>query len=193
MIATIRGKMVYKTPTSVILDVSGVGFQVLIPLSSFNALGEVGDEVQLITHLHVREDALQLFGFITQEERWLFTLLISVSGVGPKLAQGVLSGISVGDFQLAVQREDSTALSRVPGIGKKTAERLIVELRDKMDSIGEEKRSHLGRSSAHEEAVLALCSLGYKRNKAEDVIHKLLNQDSSLSIEEVIRRALRTL
>jgi Holliday junction DNA helicase RuvA len=193
MIATLRGKLIHKAPTSVILETGGIGFQALIPVSSFNKLGEIGDEVQLLTYLHVREDALQLFGFISSEERQLFLSLISITGIGPKLAQGILSGITVGDFKSAILHQDITALTRIPGIGKKTAERLVLELRDKTASWGEGGQMPEGKPSTHEEAILALISLGYKRNSVENVIQKLFKQDSTLGIEEVIRRALREL
>jgi holliday junction DNA helicase RuvA len=193
MIATLRGKLTHKAPTSVILETGGIGFQALIPVSSFNKLGEIGDEVQLLTYLHVREDALQLFGFISAEERQLFLSLISVTGIGPKLAQGILSGITVNDFKSAIQHQDIPALTRIPGIGRKTAERLILELRDKSSTWGEGNQVTEGKPKIHDEAVLALISLGYKRNSVENVIQKLVKEDPALRIEEVIRRALREL
>jgi len=134
MIASVRGILTHKSLTSVVIHTGGIGFQILIPVSSHEALGKVGEEVSLLTYLHVREDVLQLYGFATEAERELFLSLITVSGIGPKLAQSVLSGISVKDFRLAVQQQDIAALSRVRGIGKKTAERLVVELREKIAS-----------------------------------------------------------
>lgn len=189
MIARIRGILLQKSPTSVLIETGGIGFQLQIPVSSMNALGEPGQEVQLLTVLHVREDALQLFGFATPEERELFLQLIGVSGIGPKLAQAVLSGISVDDFSTAIYEQNFTALSRIPGIGRKTAERLVVELKDKLSKPSQTSKIE-GWSSSGEEAVKALLSLGYKRTQAESVIQRL-SRDSSMPIEELIRRALR--
>ena len=191
MIARIRGILLQKSPTSVLVETGGIGFQVQIPVSSMNALGEPGQEVQLLTVLHVREDALQLFGFATRDEKELFIQLIGVSGVGPKLAQAVLSGISVDDFRSAIHQQNFSALSRIPGIGRKTAERLVVELKDKIGKAAQTGTAE-GGTSAGEEAVKALLSLGYKRTQAETVIQRL-TRESSMPIEELIRRALREL
>jgi Holliday junction DNA helicase RuvA len=191
MIDRIRGKLIRKSPTSAVIETAGVGFHLLIPVSSHEALGDIGEEVTLLTHLHVREDAMQLFGFATRAERELFLSLISVSGVGPKLAQSVLSGISVPDFHAAIQQQDIHALSRVPGIGKKTAERLVVELKDKTGKLDLDVGGKPHVASTAEEAVRAMLSLGYKRQQAESIVQKLLKQDAALSIEALIRRALR--
>lgn len=193
MIASIRGTLIQKSPTSVVIETGGVGFRLFIPVSSHEALGETGSEVTLLTHLHVRDDALHLFGFATSAERDLFLSLISVSGVGPKLAQSVLSGISVKDFQIAIRQQDIAALSRVPGIGKKTAERLVVELKDKTEKLGDDMGAMSRTASTAKEAVSALLSLGYKRQQAESTVQKLLKQDASLSIESLIRQALRAM
>lgn len=190
MIATVHGKLTWKSPTSVIIETGGIGLQIFIPVSSLEAIGDIGENVQLFTHLHVREDALQLFGFATKAERELFLFLISVSGVGPKLAQSVLSGISVDDFRRAIQQQDIAALSRVPGIGKKTAERLIVELKEKIGR-SDAALAASSKISSSEEAVMALLSLGYRRAQAEPIVQSLLKQDVSMPIEELIRRALR--
>jgi Holliday junction DNA helicase RuvA len=191
MIARIRGILLQKSPTSVLIETGGIGFQLHIPVSSMNAIGEPGQEVQLFTVLHVREDALQLFGFATWQEKDLFLQLISVSGIGPRLAQSVLSGISVDDFRAAIHQQNFSALSSIPGIGRKTAERLVVELKDKIGMAAQPGKTE-GRTPVSEEAVMALLSLGYKRNQAESVIRKL-TQESSMPIEELIRRALREL
>jgi Holliday junction DNA helicase RuvA len=191
MIARIRGILLQKSPTSVLIETGGIGFQLHIPVSSMNAIGEPGQEVQLFTVLHVREDALQLFGFATRQEKELFLQLISVSGIGPRLAQSVLSGISVDDFRTAIHQQNFSALSSIPGIGRKTAERLVVELKDKIGMAAQPSKTE-GRIPVGEEAVMALLSLGYKRNQAESVIRKL-TQESSMPIEELIRRALREL
>jgi len=191
MIASIRGKLIQKSPTFVVIETSGIGFHLFIPVSSHAALSEIGKEATLFTYLHVREDALQLFGFVTQAERDLFLSLISVSGIGPKLAQGILSGISVTDFYSAIQHQDIHALSRIPGIGKKTAERLMVELKDKTEKLGLDIQTRPETESVVKEAVSALLSLGYKRHQAELIVQKLVKQDASISIEALIRRALR--
>ena len=194
MISYIRGKLVEKTPTSVVVETGGIGFKIEIPLSSFKALGDVGSEIKIRTYLHAREDVLQLFGFATEEEKELFQLLISVSGIGPRLAQGILSGISVREFKLAIRDKDITKLTSAPGVGKKTAERLILELREK---IGEVKTDRIPVSftmtPTGEEAVLALISLGYKRSRAVEVVQKLVQKEPSLLLEELIRRALQTM
>ena len=194
MISYIRGKLVEKTPTYVVVETGGIGFKIEIPLSSFKALGDVGSGIKIRTYLHAREDILQLFGFATEEEKELFQLLISVSGIGPRLAQGILSGISVREFKLAVRDKDIAKLTSAPGVGKKTAERLILELREK---IGEVKTDRIPVSftmtPTGEEAVLALISLGYKRSRAVEVVQKLVQKEPSLLLEELIRRALQTM
>jgi len=193
VIAQLRGLLIEKSPTSVVLETGGVGFQVGIPLSSLNALGELGEEIQLYTYLHVREDTLQLYGFATKRERRLFLLLISVSGVGPKLAQSILSGITVDEFEHAVHGNQSAVLNRVPGVGKKTAERLILELQDKIkiDSMSKSRMSaNPALTQEGEEAILALVSLGYKRTAAELAVQKALSENSSLNVEALLRTAL---
>jgi len=194
MISYIRGKLVEKTPTYVVVETGGIGFKLQIPLSSFEALGEIGSGIRIRAYLHAREDALQLFGFATEEERELFQLLISVSGIGPRLAQGILSGISVKEFKLAVRDQDLAKLTSAPGVGKKTAERLILELREK---IGEVKTDRMpvsfAMTPAGKEAILALVSLGYKRSRAVEVVQKLIQKEPSLLLEELIRRALQAM
>jgi Holliday junction DNA helicase RuvA len=193
MISYIRGKLVEKSPTHIVVESGGMGFWLGIPLSSFTLFGNVGEEICVLTHFHVREDALQLFGFATKEERDLFRLLISISGIGPRLAQGILSGMSVDMFTRAILDEDLSSLSRISGVGKRTAERLVLELRGKLGEKSTEESAVpvFATSPAGEEAVLALVSLGYKRARASDVIQKLLQDDKSLPVEALIRRALR--
>ena len=195
MISHIRGKLVEKTPTFVVVETNGVGFKLWIPVSSFEALGNVGEDVRVFAYLHAREDTLQLFGFATEEERSLFQLLISVTGIGPRLAQGILSGISVENFKQAIHNHDLAILTLAPGVGKKTAERLVLELREKIGEVEYDRMtvSSLSVTPAGEEAVLALLSLGYKRSRAQEVVRKVLNEESSLSVEEIVRRALRRL
>ena len=193
MIAFIKGTLTEKKPTHVTVDVQGVGFQLGIPLSSFKALGEVGDQVYVYTYLHVREDTLQLYGFASKEELDLFVMLISVSGVGPRLAQGILSGIAVRAFKQAVRNQDVIALTAAPGVGKKTAERLVLELREKIGDVEADRSEGIPMTATPEaeEAVLALISLGYKRPKALQAVQRVIQQQGMLSVEETVRQALR--
>lgn len=193
MIDQIRGKLVVKKPTHIVVENRGIGFKISIPLSSYKSFAEPGEEIDVLTYLHVREDLLQLFGFATEEERTLFQMLISVSGIGPRVAQGILSGISTSDFRRAIVKQDLVALTSAPGVGKKTAERLILELREK---IGEESdREEKGISSAvesiGEETVLALVSLGYKRSQAQKAVQKIIRGNEALTLEKALRLALR--
>ena len=166
MIGRLRGVLIHKSPPLLLLDVQGVGYEVEAPLSTFYGLGEPGTEVILLTHLIVRDDAHILFGFATDAERKLFRSLIRVSGVGAKMALGVLSGMGADDFAQCVQTGDAAALTRLPGIGKKTAERLIVEMRDRLDDVsggGAPSLPGTGTpANPQEEAIQALVALGYK-------------------------------
>ena len=194
MIASLSGTLKYKSPTEVLVEVNGVGYSLNIPLSTYEKLGPVSSQVALLTYLHVREDALQLFGFITEAERHLFKLLISVSGIGPRIAQGVLSGMSASELKQHIVRGNSAALTAIPNVGKKTAERLILELRDKVGK--EEPAGALPpdqRENAHSESLLALTSLGYNRQAAEKALRMAMQEldGTSLSVEELIKRALR--
>lgn len=196
MISSLRGKLVRKNPTFLVVDVNGVGYAVNIPLSSYQKVGAVGSEVYLLTYLHVREDILQLYGFTSEEERNLFQMLISISGVGPKLAQSILSGISAEDFKNAIAKNDIDALTAVSGVGRKTAQRLIVELKEKFGDAQEDLSEIIPtkqmESTLVEEAVLALVSLGYKRPKAQAAVRRVLEGTTeSLPVEEVIKQALR--
>ncbi len=197
MIASLTGILKLKNPTEIVVDVHGIGYTVSIPLSTYEHLGDVGSSVFLLTHLHVREDAMQLFGFSTEEERRLFKLLISVSGIGPKIAQSILSGINVEELKSHLVTGNAAALTAIPGVGRKTAERLILELRDKAGKISRESESisAAGLSSAamRTEALQALLSLGYNQQIAEKSIRQVLKEaeGSTLSLEELVKRALR--
>ncbi len=193
MISYLSGRLTGKKPTHLVVDVGGVGFRVQIPLSTFEHVGGVGESIKILTHLIVREDALQLFGFMTEGERSLFELLISVSGVGPQLAQKILSGLSVQDFTRCVVAEDGKGLSAIPGIGKKTAERLVLELRDRIGEVGgvETQPPGLKPSGVLQEAVLALSALGATRASAERAVDAVLKQDGDLSLEQIIKQALQ--
>ena len=197
MIALIRGKLAYRSTDHVIIDVGGVGYRLFIPLSTFYSLPENG-EVSLFTHTHVREDALLLYGFLTLEEKDLFGTLISISGIGPKLAVNILSHIPAKDLKRAIASGDIKRLSSLPGIGKKTAERLVLELKDKVgpvDNLPEAVGSTVGGSSAGDlvnDVVSALINLGYKENQARKVMASIeLSPD--LTMEEVLKGALKVL
>jgi len=193
MIAFIKGNLVDKSPTEVVVENQGIGYNLNLSVSSFEKLGEIGSEVKLFTHLHVREDILKLYGFISTNERSLFRLLISVSGIGPKVALGILSGLTVEEFKQAVLSHDVVKLKSAPGVGKKTAERLALELKDKINKIaGDLPLNQYGHiTSVEEEAVLALTSLGYKLPRAEEAVRQSRQTDPGLSVEELIRAALR--
>jgi Holliday junction DNA helicase RuvA len=197
MIASVTGTLVSKSPTEVVLDVHGVGYGVSIPLSTFERLGEVRTTITLLTYLHVREDNLQLYGFATEEERTLFKLLISVSGIGPRMAQGILSGISVSELKNHIEAGNIGALTTIPGVGRRTSERLIVELREKIGKIdlgplaptaGTPEQTRL-----RTETLLALTSLGYSRPAAQQALRSALAESDGkdLSLEQLIKRALR--
>ncbi len=198
MIAYLEGELREKEPTRVVLDVGGVGYEVLIPLSTFYELPDEGKTVALRVHTHVREDTLQLFGFRTARERAVFELLLRTSGVGPKLAQAILSGVAPDELLAAIEAGEVAVLRAVPGVGQKTAERIVVDLRDRVSGLaGAPDAAGAGprvapRGGPAEEAVSALINLGYGASHAEravDAAHEDLDGDASL--EEVIRAALR--
>ena len=198
MITFLHGKLVEALPTQVIVDVHGLGYEVLIPLSSYDKLPQPGQEIKLLTHLVVREDAHTLYGFMTGPERDLFRLLINtVSGIGPKIALNVLSGISVTAFRGAVANNDVKALSQISGVGKKTAERMVVELRDKVgaSSAWEAASAQRGLSPADQrinDAVLALLALGYKQVEAHDLVRKTqASLGTEATVEELVRGCLK--
>jgi len=198
MITFLHGKLVEALPTQVIVSVNGIGYEVLIPLSSFDKLPQPGQEIRLLTHLAVREDAHILYGFMTSAERELFRMLVNtVSGIGPKIALNVLSGISVTAFRGAVANSDIKALSQISGVGKKTAERIVVELKDKIGAVGAWEASSAQRGLSPEDqkindAVLALMALGFKQIEAHDAVRKAqttLGLDAT--IEDLVRACLK--
>lgn len=197
MIASLSGILKLKTPIEVLIDVNGIGYTVNIPLSTYEKLGDVGSSISLLTHLHIREDAVQLYGFATEEERRLFKLLIFVSGIGPKIAQSILSGMNVEELRSNLMNGNVNALTTIPGVGKKTAERLVVELRDKVGKTFSESEPipPLGTvtTAIRFEALHALTSLGYNQQVAEKAIRLALKESENLtlSLEELIKRALR--
>jgi len=196
MIGSLQGRIAAKTPPQLTVDVSGVGYELEVPLSSFLQLPPIGHEVRLLTHLVVREDAHVLYGFLTDEERRLFRSLLKVSGVGPKIALALLSGISVEAFARCIREQDIAPLTRVPGIGRKTAERLLIEMRDRVAAAtadggaGAEGAHSAPASTAEGEAFDALVrSLGYKPAEASRLLKAV--EPGKHSTEEWIRRALQ--
>ena len=197
MIGRLSGQLLEKQPPELLIDVNGVGYEVSAPMSTFYALPDVGEKVIIHTHMVVREDAQLLYGFSTQSERTLFRILIKINGVGPKLALTILSGITADEFIRCIHDNDAAALVRLPGIGKKTAERLIVELRDK---VGAEAESNEATSapglmsvgtvkSPIADAVSALVALGYKPNDASKMVRSI--ETEGMNTEEIIRQALQ--
>ena len=192
MIGSLRGRITSKTPPQLTVEISGVGYEVEAPMSTFFQLPALGEEVRLLTHLVVREDAHVLYGFASEEERRLFRSLIKVSGVGPKIALALLSGISVTAFAHCVQNEDIATLTRVPGVGRKTAERLIVEMRDRLGTAAEGSPMPVGAggTTAETEAFDALVALGYRPAEATRLLKSVA--PGTHSTEELIRRALKS-
>ena len=178
-----------------VVEVGGVGYRVTIPVSSFYRLGEPGAEVSLLTYTHVREDVIALFGFMTPGEQVLFERLISVAGVGPKLAINILSGIEAPELIQALRAGDIARLTRIPGVGKKTAERLVLELKDKMPAAvaAEAPAATGGARSPKDDLVSALVHLGYSRPEAERGVERALREDGGGRFEDLLRRALRIL
>ncbi|MCF8261609.1 MAG: Holliday junction branch migration protein RuvA [Melioribacteraceae bacterium] len=193
MIASLMGKIISKEPTVVLIDVNGVGYLVHISINTFEKLPPEKSEVFLHTYLHVKEDALDLYGFLTQSEKSMFTLLISVSGVGCKSAQGILSGIQINDLKDAITGGNLSRIVAIPGIGKKTGERLILELRDKIRNIaGTDNESPAG-SQIKNDAVNALVTLGYNQRVAEKFVQAVLMDDPQTPLELLIKQALSRL
>jgi Holliday junction DNA helicase RuvA len=204
MIAHLSGTLLAKHATSVIVDVGGVGYEVTIPVTTFYDLGEAGEAVRLQIYTHVREEALQLFGFRTLRERELFTLLISVSGIGPKSGVAMLSGLSADEIVSAIRSNNLARLTSIPGVGRKTAERLVIELRDKMPKLSspaldEEMAAGAAAGAAPTEDALrddtlsALLNLGYQKASAEKAITHAIGEGGDLSVEVLLRRSLRHL
>ena len=198
MISFLQGRIVETLPTQVVVEVQGVGYEVLIPLSSYDKLPQPGQEVKLLTHLAVREDAHVLYGFMSGAERDLFRLLINtVSGIGPKIALNVLSGISVTAFRGAVANSDVKALSQISGVGRKTAERIVVELKDKIGAAGAWEAASAQRALSVEDqkvndAVLALMALGFKQIEAHDAVRKAQGAlGPQATIEDLVRTCLK--
>ncbi len=205
MIAHLSGTLLSKQATAAIVDVGGVGYDVAIPLSTFYELGEIGEPVQLRVYTHVREDAIQLFGFKTARERELFLQLISVNGVGPGLAIKLLSGMNADEMIASIRTNNLVRLVAIPGVGRKTAERLVVDLRDKIAALSspaleEEfaaKAAATGAPSSpdamRDDAMSALANLGYQKAAAEKAVKNAIDEGGDLSVEVILRRSLRSL
>lgn len=191
MIGFLKGKIISAKPTQIILDVNGVGYLVNISISTFEKISDQ-NEISLFIHTHVREDALSLYGFYTEAEKEMFELLISISGIGPKVALSILSGITVDELQNAIQTENVSRLVSVPGVGRKTAERVVLELKSKVGFI-ETAVSKGIDYTVKQEAVLALTTLGYNQKVAEKVVRDLLTEDPSITLEDLIRKSLSEL
>jgi Holliday junction DNA helicase RuvA len=201
MIAYLSGKLFEKEANLVIVDVGGVGYEVIIPLSTFYDLGEIGEDVSLRIFTYVREDVFQLFGFKTIRERELFLLLISVSGIGPKSAITALSGMSADEIIGAIRQNNLARLNSIPGVGKKTAERLVIELRDKIGKLtavsAEEMRAEgipqTSGDDVYEDAISALLNLGYQRNAAEKALKQAVQEGTEMSVQKLLRKSLQFL
>ena len=195
MIEYIAGKLSSKKPTEAIIDIHGLGYRLLIPMSTFEALPEVGKDVRLLCHQHVREDALLLFGFGTASERSLFNLFIGVSGIGPKLALAALSSLPAAELKHRIRSGQADLLTRIPGVGKKTAQRIVIELRDRLDD-DDDARLQLpvdDKTQARADALAALEALGMSRNAADKNLTAILNKQPEVtSAEDLIRLALRS-
>jgi Holliday junction DNA helicase RuvA len=196
MIALLRGRLLEKHPSRLIVDVHGVGYDVQVPVSTFYQAGETGGEVTLRIHTHVREDQIALFGFATPLEHGIFERLIAVNGIGPKVALAVLSGIEPAEFVRAVQAGDVTRLTRIPGVGRKTAERMTLELRDRLPAAGaaeapvDEPRPGSGQ---REDVASVLVNLGYPRPQADKALDAVLKEDRDPGFDDLLRRSLRHL
>jgi len=198
MIAHLQGVIAEKTPTRIILDVNGIGYEILIPISTFEKLNNLGEDERLLTYQHVREDALLLFGFSTQREKAMFMSLISVSGIGPKLALSILSGCPAEDLRRAIVNGEVDTLTRLPGVGKKTAQRLVMELREKLGADSEEMATvpaggDRPEPRVNEEALLALTTLGYPKSSAEKVVGQIVAKEPDISLDALIKKALQSI
>ena len=201
MIAFLSGKLLEKHANTVILDVGGVGYEVSIPLSTFYEIGEVGDDVQLRIFTHVREDAIQLFGFKTNRERELYLKLISVQGIGAKSGITMLSGMNADEIVAAIRTDNLARLTAIPGVGRKTAERLVIELRDKVGELSDGVPTgtatgsvpSAGTDGALDDALSALVNLGYQRNAAEKALQQVRQEGTELNVQKLLRAALQRL
>jgi holliday junction DNA helicase RuvA len=196
MIGQLRGRLAEKRPNQVLVDVGGVGYVVLVPLSTFAALGDLHTEVTLLIHTHVREDALSLYGFVSSREKHLFELLISASGVGPSLALKILSGMSVDELVPAIRGNDLARLTKIPGVGRKTGERMVVELKDKLETVvvmEAERPAASSPAGVEADVVSALINLGYEARVAEKAVEEARKEWGAANFEKLLRTALQAL
>jgi len=195
MIGQLRGRLAEKRPNQVLVDVGGVGYVVQVPLSTYAALGELHTEVLLLIHTHVREDALALYGFLSSREKHFFEMLLSASGVGPSLALKILSGMSVEELVPAIRGSDLARLTRIPGVGRKTAERMVVELRDKLAAMetSTTARQPAATSGTAADVVSALLNLGYEQHTAERAVERAGKDGTQESFETLLRATLQQL
>lgn len=196
MITSVKGTLTEISPTDITIDVDGIGYEILIPLSSFDRLPKVGSECKILTYLHVREDIHQLYGFMTHEERDLFKLLITVSGIGPKTALTILSGMNIENLRNAIASGDTDLLSEIPGIGKKTAQRIVVELKERIGGISIKLPKPIPKEEELilNDAVRALVNLGYRQLPAQSAVEKALAETKGeIKLEELLKKALKYL
>ena len=198
MIARLTGKVAHKSTEHIILDVNGVGYQLFVPLSTYYELPDEGGDISLNTYLSVREDALTLYGFCSIDEKNIFMKLVSINGVGPKLGLGVLSGIAISDLINAIETHDIQKLTTIPGVGKKTAERMALELKDKikgMEFVGVSRQESTVslENRLNDDVISALTNLGYKQNTAEDALKAALKESDDISLEKLLKLSLNIL
>ena len=194
MIGHISGKIISKKPTQSLIDVNGIGYLINTTINTFDKLPEIDESVSLHTYLSVKEDSLTLFGFYTVSEKELFQVLISINGVGPKLAQNILSGITAEEFKLAVAENNVGRLVAIPGVGKKTAERMLIELRDKIDKVSDVDSGDISTAvTIKDDAVAALTALGYNLKTADRIVRDQIGKNPSITLEDLIKESLKNL
>ena len=196
MITSIKGILTEISPTNITIESNGIGYGILISLSSFDRLPKVGSECKILTYLHVREDILQLYGFMTHEERGLFKMLITISGIGPKTALTILSGMTLENLKGAIASGNTEMLNKIPGIGKKTAQRIIIELKEKMGGVSIKTSKPILKEDAIilNDAISALVNLGYKQGSAQTAVEKAMAEETGkIQLEDLLKKALKCL
>jgi len=194
MVAYISGKLTFKSPRFITLDVSGIGFKIFVPLSTYYKLPDVNHTTRLFTYLHVKNEVFSLYGFLTEEEMEVFEILLSVASIGPRIATNVLSELSVGEFKSAVLEENLKILTSIPGVGKKIAQRILLEVKEKIEGISAEIPQEGGRKEIINDAISALVSLGYSYNSSREAVEKSVKAfTTEFSLEKLIKKALEFL